>query len=1088
MAGLLRRILNSGYAIVAVGAVGFLLVFSLQFVVETTRREAYTSLKTAQNAQATLNLLAKEIWRLRYWDNAPNPERGKIVEARGEILGRIASHRQALELYTKTLGEQDDYTNLSTQIDNYLVQSNETDRLWEEMGRWSNEFTSGALTSTIGPTEKALAATSHNSSIYVPLREAQLVQYQMLLAGQTRVRVLPDGENLAQIAGRVLKELPKAQFAPSLTADVRQAMESLARKDYIAQQLKLSAAIKTRNASIDALEGSLRGISLRLIKQQGAAGAGFEAARSQSLLVVSVGCIALGLLFVITSVTATRSMRRQAKLLQESERRFKDFASASSDTLVELDPDYNIIKTYHTNGAVDYDSERSVVGHPFFASRPDGKPSPLRVILDQRKSFRGYEAVLPSRTEKNRWRRVNGVPFYDENQKFAGFRLSVVNIAEQKALEEELQAKQALYEQLAEQVPGAVFVVRLGDDGKADLEYASPYFSNLTGYSTDEANELTRSGGTILSRDTLERSQEMRDKHPDGAVELKGTIKRKDGKIIPIIYSSRNIAPAPSGELRRLGMLIDLSELEAAEQAVQDRERQLTSILSNIGSAYFFSVTMGGGKIEPQFCSPGVETVLGYSPQEWCDLFKGGAASFALTAHPDDRKRIQAVFEQMALGDDPAQWEFQALNRRCRKDGRIINCMTRGRHIRLPDGRLLQEGMVIDVTLDLQRQEELIRLKTAVDAASESIAIWRKLDDVPGGQRELVYANKMAQQLLARTAPPAAADQWASVRKAPEPDLRLDDIDRAVDAKGRWSGLQQIMCNDGTSMLADITVTRIDGTTALHVVRDVTAIKLLETANEKARAELQDVVASLDFAGEGIVITHPLKEIVFANKSFAKWAAHGDPAEIIGKSMMDLLGETDPPLSQIAEEAAKVTARGEVFTTEATVTLRKNGSKRIMRWSTAPLSDGRWINISRDVTELRGLEFKRTRLDRSVAEIASRRDLGRMPPREIYEMILREISRTMDVRRASIWRMTTDNAALQSVLALHDGNIVAKFVTFERSTRELYFDELFKLRSIVINDVSAHPVTQSIHDGYYSRLGITSTLDVPILWQGALWG
>jgi PAS domain S-box-containing protein len=1213
MAGLLRRILDSGYTIVAIGTVGFLLVFTLQFVVETTRREAFLTLNNAQDAQSMLSLLSKEVWELRYWDNSPDTNHDLIMREREGIQKRVKVHQEALRQYTQNLDYSSEYEALSKEIDAYVTLSNDSNVLWQRLGRWSDNISQNSLTAAITTTEKAAAMVSPPSPLYRSLRVLQLAQYEMFAVGVTRVRPLPDPDQLATLATKVLKDIPSSTLPAEMRAELKGAMEGLVNRDYLAQQAELGNALNNRNTSFANLEASLREMSLKVVERQKQAGEGFRIARKQSLYIVSLGCLLLGILFVAFGTATTRATRKQSKLLQLSERRFKDFASASSDTLIEIDANYNIITTFRTSDAVQYDAPYSSAGQPFLAQRTDAEPSKLQILLDKREAFRGYEARLPTDTSAEHWRRINGVPFYDDNQNFAGYRLSVLNLAEQKALEHEIKLKQDIYEQLAEQVPGAVFVVRLDGSNVSSLEYVSPSFKQFTGFSQEEANQRYTQGNSLLFNEAaFNQARQMRDASPIGAIEMKTKLRRRDGTLVPIIYSSRAIKPAENGQLRRLVMMIDLTDLEAAEQALLDRERQLTSILSNIGSAYFFSVTMGNGKIMPQFCSPGVEKVLGYSVQEWMDLFDD-SASFALTAHPDDRARIKAEFDAMASGKDPTKWEFQSVNRRCRKDGTVIRCMTRGRHIRLPDGRLLQEGMVIDVSADMQRQEELIRLKAAVDgasdaiavwstenhatgeprtliyankaatqfidrvgrngersgswmsirdaaatptttsevdkaldkdgrwsgrsdivcadgtvlvmditvtriadntdlhvlrnvtaemqrqeelmrlkaavdAATESIAIWKMHDATFGGPRDLIYANKVAQSLLALTAPPNTEDKWSSVRRAAEPNLLLTEIDRAVAEHGRWQGLGPIQCNDGTTIIADITVARIDDLTALHVVRDVTALKALEADREKARAELQDVVTSLDFAGENIVITHPLKDIVFANKSFASWCGNGDPKEVVGKRMVDLLIESDPPLDQIAKEMSAVAERGEVYTTEATVTLRKDGSKRVMRWSTVPLKDGRWINISRDVTEVRALERKRMRLDRSVADIASRRELSRMPPREVYETILREIARSLEVPRVSIWRVTTDKSALQSVLALHDGKLSTKFVTFERDTREAYFDELFKLRSVVTNDTSEHFAADSLYEDYYQRLGITSALDVPILWQGSLWG
>jgi PAS domain S-box-containing protein len=1087
MVGLLRRILSSGYIIVAIGTVGFAAVLSLQFIVEFSRREAFATLQNAQNSQRTLNLLAKEIWQLRYWDNSPNFDYEALQKERIDIQRRITTLQKSVVQHAARLRQLSDVQVLNAQTDEYIDASSASHELWKKTGRWYTGTERQGLIGAIEVLDRTYQATPATAPLHSTLKEIQFEQYHILARGLVGARSMPDGVMLSDAARRALTQIDNVSLPADLMSQAKRALVALMNKEYITQQLELSASIARRNKLFDELENNLRALALDLEHTGLAAQEGFETARRQSLVIVTSGSIGLCTLFVLFGITSTRSTRRQAALLRLSERRFKDFASASSDSLVEIGPDFKIIETYRINEGNSPVDRRLAPGQPFFETPDRMLQSGLYHILKREEAFRDYEAQLPTPHGTYAYRRVNGVPFYDVNHKFAGFRLSIVNTTDQKKLELEVDSRRALYEQLVEQIPGAVFVVAIPKDGPSSLEYVSPSFTKLLGYSLEEANEKIRARGTIITGNDINRARELRARSGDGSVEMKTTVQHKDGTLIPVVYSSRRIRPGAHGEDRNLVMFLDISELEAAERAVSERERQLTSILSNIGSAYFFSVVMGDGKIEPQFCSAGVEAVLGYTPQEWTDLFLEGETGFARTAPPEDRPRIEAMFNEMKEGKDPYQWEFQAINRRLRKDGTIISCMTRGRHIRLPDGRLLQEGMVIDVTADMRRQEELIRLKAAVDGASDCIAVWRRLDKVPGGRRELIYANKAAQEMIARTTFDFDKDKaWGATEGDPEPDLDMVGIDRVVDLHGRWQGQKAVLTGPGRPVILDITLTRIDENMELHVTRDITAIKELEQANERARAELQDVVAALDFAGEGISITENTK-IKFANKSFAKIVEVDNPSSVLGKAFVDLIVEADPPSSETQAAMRVAMAAGKSYASEATVTL-PSGSQKILRWSTAALGDGRWINISRDVTEARSLELRRTGLDRSVAELASRRDISRMPPREVYELILREIADTMDVKRCGIWRFTTDKAALQSVLAVENGRINSEFSTLEKAGREPYFDELFTLRAIVANDVQTHPATMCMATSHFAPLGITSTLDVPILWQGALWG
>lgn len=1092
MARTLRTILGSGYTIVATGIVGFLLIIGLQNIAEVSRDDAFNKELNAINAERSLSLVSRDTWQLRFWDYSSQTfDYEETQKQRAAIKAQIDVHRADLLKAIAQLPNAKDYEPLGPQIEAYVNLSNQGDAQWKILGRWNNPQERTGINGAISVITDALATAEKNKAArLVPLLKDTLIeQYRLSRGGAGGSRAMPDGVYLAGLAERALKELPNAGFSADLRTEVENALRSLIRKDYIAQQLELSLTLRARNAAFADLEAGLGAATTRLAALQVEALDGFAQARAQSYAVVLYGSLALGALFVVFGVAATHAIRDQARRLQRSEGRFRDFASASSDTLVEIDGNYTIVEIFRINEKSDgYNGPRNSVGNAFFYDPTSDIARPLIEIFKKQLPFRDYVSRLPTPSGAVVWRRINGIPITDDNGNFAGYLLSIIDVTAQKNLEHEIAERQSLYEQLVEQVPGAVFVVRVPKNGGRSLEYVSPQYEILTGYTLEEATARINNGQSMMIAADEQRMVEMRRLAPGCPVEMKTRLTRKDGTSVPVIYSSRRVQSAPNGDLRSVGMLLDLSELEAAEAVVRERERQLASIMSNVGNAYFYSVTFGHGKIEPQFISDGVFDVLGYTPAEWTELFRIGEEGFALTVPEEDRPRIISMFRTMRTGGDAPYENYQTNNRRLRKDGSIVMCMTRGQNIKLPDGRILQEGMVIDISADVKRQEELVRLKAAVDSASDSIAIWERNDRTLGGDRKLIYANQVAQALLARTAPSSQnAEVWDSVKTAAEPDISLIEIDTAVEQSGQWKGVKLIQCNDGANIITDITVTRINDSTDLHVVRDVTALRELELSNERVRTELQDVVKAMDFAGEGISITNG-KEILFANKSFAKIVGYDDPIEILGLTFHDLMDTSEQPLADIALATRESIALGKAYVAESSTFLRKDGSQKILRWSTAPLGDGRWINISRDVTDLRKVELMRAQLDRSVAEIASRRDLSKGAPRDVYTLILKEITKTINVSRAGIWRLVNDNTALQTVLLCQGGEIVRDAQVIHRADAEEFVSGLLSFSNIVADDAYTHPTTSCLSQSYLAKNNISSMLVVPILWHSNLWG
>jgi diguanylate cyclase (GGDEF)-like protein len=134
--------------------------------------------------------------------------------------------------------------------------------------------------------------------------------------------------------------------------------------------------------------------------------------------------------------------------------------------------------------------------------------------------------------------------------------------------------------------------------------------------------------------------------------------------------------------------------------------------------------------------------------------------------HPDDRARYDALFDPERVR---AGGQFELSYRLVRDDGRMFEVVERARARRLPDGRVLLEGSVSDVTEEraarahaAEVEERLQRLMVAV----EEVVYTAEFDDE--GNPHLVFLGPGSARLIG--GPVAFEELWATFRARTNPD------------------------------------------------------------------------------------------------------------------------------------------------------------------------------------------------------------------------------------------------------------------------------------------------------------------------------
>jgi PAS domain S-box-containing protein len=131
----------------------------------------------------------------------------------------------------------------------------------------------------------------------------------------------------------------------------------------------------------------------------------------------------------------------------------------------------------------------------------------------------------------------------------------------------------------------------------------------------------------------------------------------------------------------------DLSQHEQAERARAQAEAKYRTLVEQVNAiTYIAEIGMNG---QWYYVSPQIETILGYTPDEWLAISR----NWAQQIHPDDLPVVSKA-EEGSMRGEPFQAEFRVK----RKDGREVWLSDNGVVVQGSNSHPLMEGIIVDIT------------------------------------------------------------------------------------------------------------------------------------------------------------------------------------------------------------------------------------------------------------------------------------------------------------------------------------------------------------------------------------------------------
>ena len=303
-----------------------------------------------------------------------------------------------------------------------------------------------------------------------------------------------------------------------------------------------------------------------------------------------------------------------------------------------------------------------------------------------------------------------------------------------------------------------------------------------------------------------------------------------------------------------------LSEKEVSDQALEESERRLSTLISNLPGVAFRCLSDSSRTMV--FLSDGCEVLLGYSAG---DLQANKNISYSKLIHPDDLERVQesvgqAIKEQRAyeiryrirtsVGQE--KWIFEQAVGVPNSDGVV-------------DG---VEGLLTDISETVDARMALEQQARVFENISDAVVI---LD------RQMIVRdwNPAAERIFGYLKKEMIGSSIEAIFIGEEVPPYLHNILMEVYGGKRWTGEIVFIHKDGFQIIGELSILsleqQVEDSTVLWVIHNITDRKWAESALHESEARYRSLTNDvIDHAAVGVIILDARQKVAWLNTAVEK--------------------------------------------------------------------------------------------------------------------------------------------------------------------------------------------------------------------------
>ena len=249
------------------------------------------------------------------------------------------------------------------------------------------------------------------------------------------------------------------------------------------------------------------------------------------------------------------------------------------------------------------------------------------------------------------------------------------------------------HRELVEWVPAIIYEAGFGPS--AEWYYVSPYAETMLGFTAEEMTTVHDLFYDRLHPDDredvmeLERTEVALAHREDVTLVSEYRMLHRDGHVVWVRDEARIVHPE-GGEPRWRGVLIDITEARAAQQALAESYERYRGLVNSLPVCAYRADPASESR--RHFLSPQLRDLLGWTPEEWAT----DPARWAKALHPDDRERVLDAEERQATLAVGSPWVSEYRLRS--KAGDVVWVRDRAVVAEVADGRHVLDGILTDIT------------------------------------------------------------------------------------------------------------------------------------------------------------------------------------------------------------------------------------------------------------------------------------------------------------------------------------------------------------------------------------------------------